>query len=67
MKVLANKVWNEPAAFIGLMASIALAVGAVLADSEWTWETIVAVTAPLLTGLGIRQTVTPVHSEKGRS
>lgn len=59
MKPLATKLWTEPSAFIGLAVSVALAVGAVITGSDWSWESIVAILAPLTTGLGIRQTVTP--------
>lgn len=63
MKPLVQKLWTEPSAAIGLLVTIGLAVGAIIAGSDWTWETIVAVLAPLLTGLGIRQTVTPVRGK----
>ena len=59
MKPLIQKLWTEPAAFIGLLTTIALAIGAVITGSDWSWEAIVAIIAPLLTGLGIRQAVTP--------
>jgi hypothetical protein len=57
MKVIGQKIWNEPAVCIGLLVSIAMAVGAILTGSDWNWETIVAVLAPLATALGIRPTV----------
>jgi hypothetical protein len=60
MKPLVGKLWTEPSAFIGLVVTIALAVGAVITGTDWSWESIVAIVAPLLTGLGIRQTVVPV-------
>ena len=59
VKAIAVEIWEEPAAFIGLLVTLALLVGAILTDSEWNWETIVAILAPLLTALGIRGTVTP--------
>ena len=61
MRALAIRVWHEPAAFLGLLATIALTVGAWIAGADWTWETIVAVLAPLLTSLGIRQLVVPAR------
>ena len=59
MKTLIQKLWTEPAAFVGLLVSIGLAIGTIVTGGAWDWETIVAVTAPLLTSLGIRQVVTP--------
>lgn len=59
MKPLAQKLWKEPAAFIGLLTSVALAVGAIITGSDWSWEAIVAIIAPLASGLGIRQLVAP--------
>ena len=60
VKPLLQKLWTEPAAFIGLVVTAALAIGAVITGSDWTWEAIVAIVAPLLTGLGIRETVVPL-------
>ena len=59
MKTLITKLWTEPAAFVGLLVSVGLAIGTIVTGGAWDWETIVAVTAPLLTSLGIRQVVTP--------
>jgi membrane protein implicated in regulation of membrane protease activity len=61
MKPLMQKIWLEPAAFIGFLTSLALAVGALLAGSDWSWETVVAVIAPLASSLGIRQLVVPME------
>jgi hypothetical protein len=59
MKEIARKVWEEPAVAIGLLVSIALLVGALLTDSDFDWEAIVAILAPFLSGLGIRPLVKP--------
>jgi membrane protein implicated in regulation of membrane protease activity len=59
MKEIAKRVWNEPAVAIGLLVSIALLVGALLTDSDFDWEAIVAIVAPLLSSLGIRPLVKP--------
>jgi hypothetical protein len=59
MKEIGKKIWEEPAVAIGLLVSIALLVGALLTDSDFDWETIVAILAPFLSGLGIRPLVKP--------
>jgi hypothetical protein len=59
MKEIARKVWEEPAVAIGLLVSIALLVGALLTDTDFDWEAIVAILAPFLSGLGIRPLVKP--------
>lgn len=59
MKPLAQKLYREPAAFIGFVTTVALAIGAIITGSDWSWEAIVAIVAPLASGLGIRQVVTP--------
>lgn len=60
MKEIARKVWEEPAVAIGLLVSIALLIGAILTDSDFDWEAIVAILAPFLSGLGIRPLVKPM-------
>ena len=66
MKAIAQKVWREPAAAIGLLVTLLLLAGALLSDHvDWSVEHILAILAPLLTGLGIRQAVTPTHRESG--
>jgi hypothetical protein len=59
MKEIGKKIWEEPAVAIGFLVSVALLVGALLTDSDFDWETIVAILAPLLSGLGIRPLVKP--------
>lgn len=63
MKEIAQRVWQEPAAFIGLLTTLALLAGAILTGTEWGWEAIVAILAPLLSALGIRPLVTPTVKE----
>lgn len=63
MKVIANKIWNEPAAFIGLLVSLGLLVVNLLGDPSWTAQEIIEVLAPLAAALGIRQLVRPDHGE----
>lgn len=60
MKEIAHRIWNEPSVAIGLLVSIALLVGALLTDSDFDWEAIVAIIAPFLSGLGIRPLVKPM-------
>jgi hypothetical protein len=60
MSEIIKRAWKEPAVGIGLLVTVALAIGAAATSSDWSWETIVAVLSPLLAGLGIRPLVTPV-------
>jgi hypothetical protein len=59
MKEIGRKIWEEPAVAIGLLVTIVLLVGAILTDSDFDWEAIVAILAPFLSGLGIRPLVKP--------
>jgi hypothetical protein len=59
VKPLAKKIWEEPAAAIGLLTSIVLAVLAIVDDAAWDAQTIIGVVAPLASSLGIRQLVSP--------
>jgi hypothetical protein len=59
MSEIARRAWREPAVFIGLLVSIALAVIAAATGDHWDTATIAGVAAPLLAALGIRQFVTP--------
>jgi hypothetical protein len=69
MKEIMNRVWHEPAVFIGLAATVVVVVVTVTTDDTWDAATIVGAAAPLLSALGIRQLVTPVewgtHDEHG--
>ena len=66
MKELGKKIWEEPAAAIGLLVSLILLVGALLGDTEFDWESILVILSPLLTGLGIRPFVKPTAKEEIR-
>jgi hypothetical protein len=57
MKVIGQRVYNEPAAFIGLLVSLALLALALLTDADWDASTIAGIIAPLVSALGIRQAV----------
>jgi hypothetical protein len=59
VKEIGKRVWLEPAACIGLVASVVLALLAVLSDAEWDAQTIVGIAAPFVSALGIRPLVTP--------
>ena len=59
MKVIAQRVYTEPAVAIGLLFSVALLVVNLAADTNFDAATIVTVLGPLLSALGIRQTVSP--------
>ena len=60
MKPIAQRLWNEPAAFIGALVSVGLLVLNLLGNPEWSAQQIVEIIAPLASALGIRQLVTPV-------
>jgi hypothetical protein len=60
MQVILQRVWREPAVFIGLITSIAIFVIKLATGDPWDTATIGAVPAPLIAALGIRQLVTPV-------
>ena len=67
MKVIAHKVWHEPAVFIGLLVTLGLLAGAILSDHvDWSVEHIIAILAPLATALGIRTQVKPARDDPGR-
>ena len=59
MSEIAKRVWREPAVFLGLLTSVALAVITIATGDPWDTAAIVAVIAPLASALGIRQLVTP--------
>jgi hypothetical protein len=59
MKVIFTKLWEEPAACIGLVVSIGLLVVNLIGDADWSLQAIVAILAPFVSSLGIRQVVTP--------
>jgi hypothetical protein len=60
VKVIAQKIWHEPAAFIGLLVTLGLLVLNLVGNDEWGAQTWVEVLAPFVSSLGIRQLVTPV-------
>ena len=59
MKVIAQKVWAEPAVFIGLVVTLGLLAGALIAHQHIDAGVIVGILAPLGSALGIRQVVVP--------
>jgi uncharacterized membrane protein len=63
MKQIAVRVWKEPAVFIGLLTTVALVVITVATGGDWDAAVIVAVIAPLVEALGIRQFVKPTYGE----
>lgn len=48
---------------LGLLASVALTVLALVADQPWNASTIAGIAAPFVSALGIRQVVTPVKKD----
>lgn len=59
MSEILKRVWREPAVFLGLLTSVALAVITIATGDPWDTAAIAAVVAPLASALGIRQLVTP--------
>ena len=58
MKIIVDRLVNEPAVVIGLALTVAL--GALNVGDTWTAQTVAEVFAPLIASLGIRQRVSPV-------
>jgi hypothetical protein len=59
MKVFAQKIWSEPAAFIGLCVTLGLLAVALITHQAIDAGVIIGILAPLGSALGIRQFVTP--------
>jgi hypothetical protein len=57
MKVIAQRIWNEPAVCIGVLTTLILVGINLIGDNEWGIDNIIAVVAPLASALGIRQAV----------
>jgi hypothetical protein len=59
MKEIGERVWAEPAVFIGLLVTFALLALALLTGADWDASTIAGILAPFASALGIRPLVTP--------
>jgi hypothetical protein len=59
MKVIAQRLWTEPAAAIGLLTSLLLLALALVSGADWDASVIAGIAAPFVSALGIRQTVSP--------
>lgn len=57
MKVLAQRIWNEPAVCIGLLTSLVLLALNFATGDDWSADAIIAILAPIISALGIRQVV----------
>ena len=66
MSEVASRVWREPAVFVGLLSSVALAVVNVVTGGPWDAAIIVGILLPLVEALGIRQLVYPAGEIKTR-
>ena len=64
MKAIAQRVWLEPAAAIGLLVTLGLLVLNLIGDDTWDAQTVIEVVAPLASALGIRQVVTPAKEDE---
>jgi hypothetical protein len=63
VKTIVKQVWSEPAVAIGLLASLILLGLELVGDNEFTADTIIAIAAPFVSSLGIRQVVTPIGKQ----
>lgn len=59
MKVIAQRIWREPAVAVGLLTSVLLVVLALVDGTDWDTQTVLGVVAPFASALGIRQLVSP--------
>jgi len=59
MKVIAGRIWREPAVAVGLLTSVILVVLALADNADWNASVILGVIAPFTSALGIRQLVSP--------
>lgn len=59
MKTVAQRIWNEPAVFVGLLVTLGLLIVNIIGHTEWSGQEVVEVLAPLASALGIRQLVVP--------
>ena len=64
MRAIAQRVWREPAVFIGLLVTLGLLAGALIAHQKIDAGIIVGILAPLASALGIRQLVTPAAEKQ---
>lgn len=62
MRTIAERVWLEPAVAIGFLTTVAVGIVNLVAGS-FDVQNIVGTLAPLVSSLGIRQTVTPVRKK----
>lgn len=62
MSVIAQRLWREPAVFIGLLTSVVLVVVALATDTDWDASVIAGIVAPFLSALGIRPLVSPAKA-----
>jgi hypothetical protein len=61
VKVILERVWNEPAVAIGLLASVALLALNLATGEHLDAVAIITIAGPFLSALGIRQAVTPAQ------
>lgn len=64
MSEIARRAWREPAVFLGLASSIAVAVITIATGDPWDTATIAGVAGPLVSALGIRELVTPISGQR---
>lgn len=59
MRVIAERVWAEPAVAVGLFTSMLLLAISLIDGSGWEASVILGILAPFTSALGIRQLVSP--------
>jgi len=59
MKVIAQRIWREPAAGIGLLTTLVLLVINLVGTSNWDAATVLSVLGPFASAIGIRSVVSP--------
>jgi C4-dicarboxylate transporter len=63
VKEIITRAYHEPAIFLGLLASVVMALITIISGDGWDITAIASVIAPLAAALGIREVVTPVLGE----
>lgn len=66
MQTILERIWREPAVFIGLVSSLALLGLNLLAGDSIDGASGLAIAGPFLSAIGIRQVVSPAAGPRTR-